>query len=156
MFSKLNQHLAHYLNRLVVLALALLGFASCSSDDEEDEPYLMMYGTPYSSYEIKGKVVNSNNTPVGDAIVIVKEGYYNNEFFYPRDTVKVESNGDYKTVGSIFPGKTLRLVAVDQTTQQRDSVEVVTDPKIDSNNTDPWYGGRFEAEVNIVIKNQNK
>ena len=43
-------------HRLLSGALVLLGFASCSNEDENLE-IRCEYGTPYAKYEIKGKVI---------------------------------------------------------------------------------------------------
>ena len=71
-------------------ALALLGFAGCSDDKEEDIPVL--YGVPVSTvdYRISGTVTDKDGKPLKDIQVIVKnpKAYYyldENEETYGRD-----------------------------------------------------------------------
>ena len=48
--------------------LLLLGFSSCDSNGSE------MYGTPYATYSLKGKVVDAQKQPIPDIEVKIKIG----------------------------------------------------------------------------------
>lgn len=151
MFTKLNQSLAHYLNRLAVFALALLGFSSCSSSDEEED-YPCMYGPAYSTFEIKGTVSNADNQPVKDATVTAKVGPVTESgWFGVVDVTTTGSSGEYKVNGPVA-SYTIRIIAEDNVTHQKDSVDIITDPSNDPNAAEHWVGGDFTDEVNIQIK----
>lgn len=152
MFTKLNQNLAHYLNRLAVFALALLGFSSCSSSDEEESYPPVMYGTAYSTFEIKGTVSNADSQPIKDATVTAKVGPVTESgWFGVVDVTTTGSNGEYKVNGPVA-SYTIRIIAEDNVTHQKDSVDIITDPSKDPNAAEHWVGGDFTDEVNIQIK----
>lgn len=152
MFTKLNQSLAHYLNRLAVFALALLGFSSCSSDEEESYPPLM-YGPLYAPFEIKGTVTNADNQPIKDATVTAKVGPVTESgWFSAVDMTTTGSNGEYKVNGPVA-SYSIRIIAEDNVTHQKDSVDIITDPYKDPNAAEHWdEKGYFTDEVNVQIK----
>ncbi len=49
--------------KLLLAAAALLGFAT-ACNNEEDQPQMTMYGTPYNNYKIKGKVTDKTGKPI--------------------------------------------------------------------------------------------
>ena len=104
--------------------LTLLGFSSCEWIGPEDEdPQIYMYGTPTSSYQIKGKVINEAGEPLANIQVHVPRLYFGTidipgrilehprgykEFKYtgtPNDTVMIAEDGQGSYVG-IVPFKT--------------------------------------------------
>ena len=57
------------MNRIYLLLLSLLGFAGCDGKDgigAEDESgnQLLMYGTPYAEYTVKGRVKDAAGRPI--------------------------------------------------------------------------------------------
>lgn len=51
-------------NRALSGMLALLGFVSCTNDTNGDDPNgggMLEYGSPYATFEVKGKVIDKKN-----------------------------------------------------------------------------------------------
>lgn len=89
------------IDRLLSALLVLLGFSSCGNEPG-DTP--CEYGTPYATYEVKGKVVNkTTKTPVANIQVklsLNREGASNN---LPTQSGQSTGAGEF-TVSSIgFP-----------------------------------------------------
>ena len=59
-------------HRLLSGALVLLGFASCSNEDENWE-IRCEYGTPYSKFLVKGTVTSDKDEPLKNIQVIVRQ-----------------------------------------------------------------------------------
>ena len=65
--------------------LALLGFASCTSnEDPEDIP--LEYGTPTVGFQVQGVVTDEEGNPLEDIQVIVRRAYNND--YRSGDTTK--------------------------------------------------------------------
>jgi putative lipoprotein (rSAM/lipoprotein system) len=75
-------------NRLLSLALALLGFGSCSFLETRDGP--VMYGMPPDKYEVKAKVLDKENKPIRGIRVEVKAEKYSNHIMADGST---DANG---------------------------------------------------------------
>ena len=63
-------------HRLLSGALVLLGFASCSNEDENWE-IRCEYGTPYSKFLVKGTVTSDKDEPLKNIQVIVRQDWNN-------------------------------------------------------------------------------
>lgn len=149
----MNKRKVQYLrasNRALSGLLALLGFASCGGDTpwgggtEE-------YGTPTTSYEIKGKVVNPEEKPIGKARVIVKRMYdgklVDNRHY--RDTVETNASGEYNFQQRNVSGMDFRVVCEDPgNTYEADSVDVKMDKPTGGKG---WDKGKSSKEVNIRL-----
>lgn len=62
-------------NKLLLLLLALLGFASCDTEEpEEDLP--VMYGTPTAYFTIKGRVTDEAGTPIRGILITPTEAWH--------------------------------------------------------------------------------
>ena len=64
-------------HRLLSGALVLLGFASCSNEDENWE-IRCEYGTPYSKFLVKGTVTSDKDEPLKNIQVIVSNSSLKN------------------------------------------------------------------------------
>lgn len=94
----------HWYNALAAFVLSLLGFSSCGNDGGGDGDIKMLYGTPTSSYHVKGNVTAEDGTPIQGikAVLIVDEnGYderpYDARRIVPLDSAYTDSKGDYAT-----------------------------------------------------------
>lgn len=81
-------------HRLLSGALVLLGFASCSNEDENWE-IRCEYGTPYSKFLVKGTVTSDKDEPLKNIQVIVRQDWNNGVF--PADTIYTDEKGEFKT-----------------------------------------------------------
>ena len=68
--------------------LLLLGFSSCDSNESE------MYGTPYATYSLKGKVVDAQKQPIPDIEVKIKIGY-GGDYHSQTAPLKTNSSGEF-------------------------------------------------------------
>lgn len=53
---------SHWYNALAATLLTLLGFSSCGNHEDEDYPVL--YGTPTSTFQVKGNVTDEAGNPI--------------------------------------------------------------------------------------------
>ena len=66
--------------------LALLGFASCTSnEDPEDIP--LEYGTPTVGFQVQGVVTDEEGNPLEDIQVIVRRAYNNEKKVFKSDSI---------------------------------------------------------------------
>lgn len=72
--------------------LALLGFASCTSnEDPEDIP--LEYGTPTVGFQVQGVVTDEEGNPLEDIQVIVRRAYNND--YRSGDTIYTDNKGAF-------------------------------------------------------------
>ena len=69
---KIKNWILSKLNVLLGSVLALLGFSNCSSVDDPFNP-VCLYGTPYTMYDEKGAVLNTEGEKLEGMNVTVKE-----------------------------------------------------------------------------------
>ena len=104
-------------NAVLATLLSMLGFASCSVDDDEDDSVLM-YGVPAATYQINGDVTDEVGNPIEGISVklALKDG---NQQYWPLDSVGTKSGGkfsvrDYQEADKIpSPSRVLILADVD-------------------------------------------
>ena len=86
-------------NALLSSLLAMLGFASCSND-EDDEHYVLMYGVVIPNIEWRGAVSNEAEAPIQGISTLVKYAIkdYNDPSkvgYYTVDSVSTDANGRF-------------------------------------------------------------
>lgn len=77
-------------NKILTGILMLLGFSmiSCNHDDE--------YGSPYSTYEIKGKVVDEDGKAIpGIQVVLIGTPSDITSSYMPCDTLQSDNKGEF-------------------------------------------------------------
>lgn len=148
-------------NKILAGLLTLLGFSntSCSPVDE--------YGSPYATYEIKGKVVNEKGTAIPDIQVIIPAPDADNEedqFFY-RDTLSTNSSGEFNKqigYGSFGEDVTFKIATKDIDGEANgglfeDTVTDIAFKKEDLKGGDGnWYFGNAKKDVTITMKQAAK
>ena len=126
--------------------LLLLGFSSCDSNGSE------MYGTPYATYSLKGKVVDAQKQPIPDIEVKIKERH-GSVYYSHTAPLKTNASGEFSFKESFSTGGDFRLVArdVDGTANgsfKSDSIEITMDKP--SGGDGSWFQGSA-SEEDIVI-----
>ncbi len=143
------------MNRIYLLLLALLGFAGCGVKDgietEDDSGnQLVMYGTPYAEYTVKGRVTDAAGRPIagievqtnGRAAVTDPQGAYTvagRSDILARAPFVTFTDTDGPANGGDFAARQLevRFSESDRTGQREGS----------------WMYGRFErAGVDAVLE----
>lgn len=137
-------------NRLLSGVLLLLGFDSCDSMGiGMDTP--CEYGMPYVTFELKGKVTDTQQNPIAGTRVIVKgiESEYNR--VYSFDTIQTDASGSYQWKEEHMPLiYKMRVVCQDPTgTYLADSTDIAIEPKGDKQG---WCMGSDSHEVNFHLK----
>lgn len=98
-------------NVMAASLLSLLGFSSCDSEGG-DEPCL--YGTPRATYNIKGKVIDTDGKPINGIKVQAGEMY--DEYGEPLiEPVYTNEDGEYTTTiqDAYMPVSALEMVFED-------------------------------------------
>ena len=107
-----------------------------------------LYGIPYATYHVSGKVVNSKNKPMKKMPIVVKG--YNNHIM--GDTLYTDKQGNFGTTVSAFPAQEVNIVVANPTNQQPlDSVQyptTYTKKTVESG----FYRGECNIETKIKIK----
>ena len=144
-------------NKILAGLLTLLGLSttSCGSECE--------YGSPYATYDIKGKVVNEKGTAIPDMQVIIPAPDTDNEedLFVYRDTLLTNSTGEFNKrleVGSFGEDITFKIATQDIDGEANgglfeDTVTEVAFKKEDLKGGDGnWYSGNAKKDVTITMK----
>lgn len=130
----------HLTAKLLSGALALLGFAACGERPD-------MYGTPLTSFEIKGQVTDGEAAPVPDASIILRYTSGKTAITLPGDTVLTDKNGRYKIGGKTFVSDDVRLVCKPgDSSLEADSVQLSHINAADS----------YNLQINFTLKKKEK
>jgi putative lipoprotein (rSAM/lipoprotein system) len=126
--------------------LLLLGFSSCDSNGSE------MYGTPYATYSLKGKVVDAQKQPIPDIEVKIKERH-GSVYYSHTAPLKTNASGEFSFKESFSTGGEFRLVARDADgavngSFKSDSIDITMDKP--SGGDGSWFQGSASKE-DIVI-----
>ena len=95
----MNRKVNNLFNAFTAGLLSLLGFSSCSNNDDNEIPCL--YGSPISEYHFKGTVTDDQGAPIKGIKVVVERR--DDLYAYRVDSTYTDSNGNYQTAdkGSI-------------------------------------------------------
>lgn len=141
-------------NRMMSGVLALLGFTSCEGLGLGDEP--CEYGQPYAKYEIKGKVVDTQQQAISNARIIVKHLEQKSDELFPYahpDTVYTQKNGEYIYENRGTNYGRFRVVCEDPSgTYKADSTVVEMKPTGGKG----WYEGSDSKVENFELKKKEQ
>lgn len=126
--------------------LLLLGFSSCDGNGSE------MYGTPYATYSLKGKVVDAQKQPIPDIEVKIKIGR-GGDYHSQIAPLKTNASGEFSFKENLTAEGKFRLVARDADgaangSFKSDSIEITMDKP--SGGDGSWFQGSASKE-DIVI-----
>ena len=133
--------------------LLLLGFSSCDGDDNGNVgEQLLMYGMPYATYSLKGKVVDAQKQPIPDIEVKIKIGR-GGDYHSQIAPLKTNASGEFAFKENLTIDGKFRLVArdVDGTANgsfKSDSIDITMDKP--SGGDGSWFQGSA-SEEDIVI-----
>lgn len=142
-----------FLASLSGTALALLGFSSCSDENGGDD-VLLMYDTPYTTYEIKGSVVDEMDHPVENAEITVKAKYIHAcKLVGIKPVVTTDVNGNYRLEDSADDLE--KYYTIICSPQQEDlAVDSVNVTPVFSNGDGGWFLGNTVVEQNFRLKSK--
>jgi putative lipoprotein (rSAM/lipoprotein system) len=124
--------------------IALLG--GCKSSLPNTQPKIVvMYGVPYASYNISGKVINEQNQPIEGASITIK-GFHNRAM---GDIIQTDKTGKFHLETSGMPTDSINIVV--STTELMDSVQHATSYQTQET-TSGFYRGTCEIETTVTLK----
>ena len=155
--KRMHLQLLKKANCVLASLLMLLGF-SCT-DDEGEGPIICEYGTPYANFQIKGKVVDTNDNPIPNAQIRINR---NDARIYPygwlhTDTVRTNANGEFDWKKTDFPILKYRFITEDIDEEMNggqfasDTTQVIFDSE-ELTGGDGWYEGSASKEIKITLK----
>lgn len=158
--KKLNKTIFTTTNWLLTGLLTFLGFA-CSNDKEDgDDGGMVEYGTPYATYEIKGKVVDEQENPIPNIQISgearIKVSQYKPIYPYPENEITTNQDGDFTATYGIFPTDTIQIISIDKNDNiyLNDTTKVGFDPE-DFVGGKKWNRGFAKKEITIKLKSKN-
>ena len=146
----------HLVNSLLTGVLVLLGFSSCTNDDDEDNGgnIILEYGSPTARHEIKGKVVNTEEQSIQNIQVIVTPA--KGSYAWKTDTLTTDAKGEFTFEGGGgSPVTKYKVIWNDLDGEangglfKSDSIDVET---VKTEDGSGWYRGKGTANVKIVLK----
>ncbi len=170
MNMKITDSLLNYplLHKLLVGVLALLGFSSCHSDEEEDD-YPCMYGMPVTTFEVKGTVTDAQNNPVYKAAIVPKNANISDsdygkptgaiaedwcgDYYQEADTILTDQQGQYAfIIHDYWRNKNIRIVCLppNDSDLAADSTEVT----VEYPNSDGAWVSWGDATVDFSLKSK--
>lgn len=155
----ITQKVRQVINSAMSAILVALGFASCS-----DSPWggaVELYGTPTSSYHVKGLVTDESGQPVKGIKVSVKPDY--SKAILPAiDSAYTDSKGQYVTQKNYGPGSPMfsRMIVIEDADGeanggafQNDTLrEKDVELKKVAEGHGAWNEGEFEITANAKLK----
>ncbi len=135
-------------NTLWALLAAVLGFTGCDQIGTER----CEYGMPTADYKIKGKVVDSQEKPVGDIQIIVKRVLGDNpDHHYSWDTLTTDKQGEFLFEKSETSEHKFRIDYQDIKNGifKHDSTDVVMPNPTGGKG---WYEGQSYKEKTIILE----
>ncbi len=143
-------------NKLILMSLAALGFATACSDVKDEEEPTCEYGSPWVTFSVKGKVTNEAGEPVKGIDVGLEDDYQSAGRFTTNE------NGEFVIEqGSTFgikPNGTEILVFTDIDGEENGSYETkeveVSFVRNEDIPSGDWYNGDYTAteDVEVVLR----
>ena len=130
--------------------LCLIGYSgtvACSAGMVADE-----YGTPYASYEVKGKVTDENDQPITG--ISVECGAFYTEPVYTGE------DGSYEMSGTGFPRQKIEVAFVDVDGEENGGTfasRIVSEEAVHvQDGQGSWDYGKFSVEVDVKLSLEPK
>ena len=144
-------------NTVLTALLAMLGYGCSSSSTEENiEEYgVVMYGTPYAHYVLKGSVTDEAGNPIQG--INVKAPYGSDLDSQFGQIVETDAAGKFALKEfSSLRGHEIIFEDVDGEANgglfQSDTIRVETLPKTQTEKGNGWYNGKYEVQADIKLK----
>jgi len=153
----------HWYNALAATLLSLLGFASCSSSSDHEDDMICLYGTPTSSFQVKGNVTDENGAPIQGIKAIIGNTFNDDNTVYRQDSAYTDSKGNYTidkqyATGAPSP-KYLKILLEDVDGEANGGTfanDTIKEEEIKINKTGKgdgaWNVGTFEVTANAKLK----
>ena len=132
--------------------LALLGFASCTSnEDPEDIP--LEYGTPTVGFQVQGVVTDEEGNPLEDIQVIVRRAYNND--YRSADNKGAFAAEKFVTTG--FEPDEQKVYFNDEKKVFKSDSILLKDMKLEKiEEGSGWSHGTYQATTEVKLKKAEK
>lgn len=126
--------------------IALLG--GCKSPQKAVQPsgIVALYGVPYATYDISGKVVDEQGKPIKNAEVQIKG--YGHQIIGTKET---DQKGRYSIVVSNLPTDTIWVVVDGKNNELTSDSTSIVIPK-NGKNAKGFYRGEYSIDADIQLK----
>ncbi|MDE7471595.1 MAG: radical SAM-associated putative lipoprotein [Paramuribaculum sp.] len=145
--------------------ITMLGFNSCLESGDDDDDMLLMYGSPTSKFELKGKVTDQDGAPVKGALITIKQKHEMGDLknqYQEVWSVDPTASGDDRRVhtnssGTYYLGagpvmKTIRVICTPENTDLAADSTEITVTYVKENSKDPWSIGAYSGTVDFKLK----
>lgn len=159
----MNRKINNLFNAVTAGLLSLLGFSSCSNNDDNEIPCL--YGTPTSTYHFKGTVTDEHGTPIKGIKVVTQ--VKQDDKAIRVDSTYTDSDGSYQTADkmsvstpSYYVKNGIMSVSFEDVDGQENGGEFETaksvgddiNVKQTENGHGSWDRGKFELTADKKLK----
>ena len=128
--------------------IAILSGCKTPQKAMQQQEIVALYGVPYATYHVSGKVIDEQGKPVSNLQVQIK-GYDNMPINEPTQT---NAKGEFRIVQSDFPVDTINVVVSDPTeTYAADSTQYVVTLKKKKKYTG-FYCGEYKTKTMFQVK----
>ncbi|MDH6359174.1 radical SAM-associated putative lipoprotein [Parabacteroides sp. PF5-9] len=139
-------------NWLLAGLLVLLG----CGDSDDPGVVICEYGSPYSTYEIKGKVTNETDEVIQGIRMRARYAYTRDWEQTLSDTTKTDVGGYYSFKTDVFAVESIQLFAEDIDGDENGAFEsdsiTISQDEIKLENGERWFLGEGEKTVNFKLK----
>ena len=146
----------NWINYLLGCLLGLLGF-SCDGEGIGKTPD--EYGTPWATYQFRGRVLDASNQPIGN--LRVKAIPANDDMaLYARDTTRTDAEGAFLIETAGFPTSSFELIIEDTDGEanggqfNNKSTLVQIDDSEYREGDGHWFKGQVKQELEIHMEKQ--
>ena len=147
----------NWINYLLGCLLGLLGF-SCDSEDISDLP--AEYGTPWATYQFKGRALDTSNQPINNLRVKAIPSNSDLDIDEIRDTTRTDAEGNFQIEMSYFPTSSFELIIEDTDGEANGgqfnnmSTLIQIDDSEYQEGDGRWYEGKVTRELEIHMEKQ--
>lgn len=120
----------------------------------------VMYGSPSTTYEVKGKVLDNEGNPINGIKIVLQDDAIDPNPYEIAESQSLE-NGDYKIRNTTFPRSNLYLSVedVDGTANggefEEQTIELDFSKVEAKGDKDEWYNGTKSLEKHIVMQEKS-
>lgn len=149
--NRTNHFFLTFTNKILAGLLSILGFSLAACDKIGSEEY----GCPHADYEIKGKVVSDQGTPIPNIEIEVSDSVPESGWMY-RDTIYTNAKGEFQWKKSTFPTNTFQLISRDIDGEENEGQFVPKASFVSFKNAHfkgggTWYEGAATLETEITL-----
>lgn len=147
----------NWINYLLGCLLGLLGF---SCDGEEIGKTTFEYGTPWATYQFKGRAFDASNQPINNLRVKAVPANSDLATDEIRDTTRTDAEGNFQIEMSNFPTNHFKLIIEDTDGEANGGLFIDKTTQIEIDDSEykesdgNWFKGKVTREMDIHLEKQ--